>query len=96
MLKMVNMGQTINRKKATLKYEQEGRFCLGVAKIEINNGTVTGKLCLVFEYTDKKIVIIDAYKKEIIKKFARVRQLTLSSSQWIKKQIQKRYGSTNL
>ena len=28
---------------------------------------------------------IDAYKKEILKEFARVRQLTSSSSQWIKK-----------
>ena len=32
-------------KKATFKYEQEGRFCLGVANIEIKNGTITGKQC---------------------------------------------------
>ena len=62
MLKIVNMGQTINR-KATFKYEQEGRFCLGIAKIESKNGTITGKLCPVFDYTGKKIVTIDAYKK---------------------------------
>ena len=30
-------------KKATFKYEQEGRFCLSVANTEINNGTITGK-----------------------------------------------------
>ena len=30
-------------KKATFKYEQEGRFCLGVSKIESKNGTITGK-----------------------------------------------------
>ena len=30
-------------KKSTLNYEQEGRFCLGAAKIEIKNGTITGK-----------------------------------------------------
>ena len=35
-------------KKATFKYEQEGRFCLGVAKIESRNGMITGKRCLVF------------------------------------------------
>ena len=30
-------------KKATFKYEKEGRFCLGVAKIESKNWTITGK-----------------------------------------------------
>ena len=70
-------------KKATFKYEQEGRLCLGAAKIEIKNGTITGKRCQVFDYTGKKIVTIDAYKKEILKEFSRVRQLTSSWSQWI-------------
>ena len=50
-------------KKATFKYKQEGRFCLGVAKIEGKNGTITGKRFPVFDYSDKKIVTIDAYKK---------------------------------
>ena len=54
-------------KKSTFKYEQEGRFCLGAAKIESNNGTITGKWCPVFDYTGRKIVTIDAYKKEILK-----------------------------
>ena len=73
------------QKKATFKYEQEGRFCLGVAKIKSKNGTITGKRCPVFDYKNKKIVTIGTYKKEILKEFARVRQLTSSSSQWIKK-----------
>ena len=76
-------GKNNQPKKATFKCEQEGRFCLGVAKIESKNGTITGKRCPVFEYTGKKIVTIDAYKKEIIKEFARVCQLTSSLSQWI-------------
>ena len=42
-------------KKATFKYEQEGRFCLGVAKVEIQDGTIIGKRCPVFDYTEKKI-----------------------------------------
>ena len=50
-------------KKSTFKYEQEGRFCLGVAKIESKNGTITGKRCPVFDYSGKKIVTIDAYRK---------------------------------
>ena len=50
-------------KRATFKYEQEGRFCLGVAKSESQDWTIIGKRCPVFDYTDKKIVTIDAYKK---------------------------------
>ena len=56
-------GTNNQPKKATFKYEQEGRFCLGVAKIESKNGTITGKRCPVFDYSGKKIVTIDAYKK---------------------------------
>ena len=50
-------------KRATFKYKQEGRFCLGVAKVESQDGTIIGKRCLVFGYMEKKIVTIDAYKK---------------------------------
>ena len=37
------------------------------------------------DYTGKKIVTIDADKKEIINKFARIRKLTSSLSPWVKK-----------
>ena len=50
-------------KRASFKYEQEGRLCLGVAKVESKDGTITGKRCQVFYYIDKKIVTVDAYKK---------------------------------
>ena len=50
-------------KRETFKYKQKGRFCLGVAKVESKYGRITGKYCLVFSYTDKTIVTIDAYKK---------------------------------
>ena len=51
-------------KRATFKYEQEGQFCLGVAKAEIKEDRkITGNFCLVFDYKGKKIVTIDAYKK---------------------------------
>ena len=57
-------------KKANFKYEQEGRFCLGVAKVEGKEyGSITGNFCPVFNYTGKKIVPIDAYKKEILNEF---------------------------
>ena len=50
-------------KNVTFEYEQERRFCLGAAKIKSKNGKITGKRCTVFDYTGKKIVTIDAYKK---------------------------------
>ena len=64
-------------KKATFKYGKEGRFSLGVAKVERKEyGKITGKLCPVFDYTGKKIVTIDAYKKEIRNESTRIRKLT--------------------
>ena len=68
-------------KRASFKYEQEGRFCLGVAKVESQDGTIIGKRCPVFDYTEKKIIIINAYKKEIRNQLERIRKLTLSSSE---------------
>ena len=50
-------------KRATFKYEQEGQFYLGVAKVEGQDGTIIGKRCPVFDYTEKKIITINAYKK---------------------------------
>ena len=72
-------------KIASFKYEQEGRFCLGVAKVESQDGTIIGKRCPVFDYTEKKISRINAYKKEIMNGFARIRKLTSSSSPWVEK-----------
>ena len=66
--------------KATIKYKQEGRFCIGEAKVESKYGTIIGKRCPVFDYTEKKIFTIDAYKKEILNELARIRKLTLSSA----------------
>ena len=40
--------------------------------------------CPVFDYTEKKIITIDACKKEILNEFARIRKLTSSSSPWVK------------
>ena len=72
-------------KKATFKYEQEGLFCLGVAKVESKYGKITEKCCPVFGYTENKIFTIDAYKKLILNEFTRIRKLTSSSSPWVKK-----------
>ena len=51
-------------KRATFTYEKEGQFCIGIAKVEIKeDGTITVKRFLVFNYTGKNIVTIYAYKK---------------------------------
>ena len=41
--------------RATFKYDQEGRFCLDVAKVEGQDGTIIGKPCPVFDYTENKL-----------------------------------------
>ena len=66
--------------RATFKYEQEGRFCLGVSNVEIKDGTITGKRFTVFDYTENKIFTIDSYKKEILNEFSGIMNLTSSSS----------------
>ena len=51
-------------KRVIFKYEQEGQFCLGVAKVKNKeDGTITGKLCPMFNYTGNKIFAMDAYQK---------------------------------
>ena len=84
-VKNCQYGTNNQPKKSTFKYEQEERFCLGVANIESKNGRTTVKRCPVFDYTNKNIVKIGAYRKEILKEFARVSQLTSSSLQLKKK-----------
>ena len=52
-------------KRATFKYEQEGRFCLGVDKVENKeDGTIIGKRCPVFDHTGEKNFTIDDFKKK--------------------------------
>ena len=83
-------------KKATFKYKQEEIFCLVVAKVESKDGTITGKRCPVFDYTENKNFTIDPYKKEILNELARIRKLTSLSSPWVEKLKQTRYGSVHL
>ena len=65
--------------------EQEGRFCLGVAKGEGQDRKIIGKRCPVFDYIEKKIVTISAYKKEMRNELERIRKLTSLSSPCVKK-----------
>ena len=49
-------------KKSTFKYEKEGRFCLGVAKVESLDSKIKGKCCLVFDY-NRGVITLDGYRK---------------------------------
>ena len=82
-------------KRATFKYDKEGRFCFGVDKVESKYGKIIGKRCPALDYTDKRIVTIDAYKKNL-NEFTGIRKLTSSLSPWVKKIKLTRYGSVNL
>ena len=63
MCKEVFIIQTIKRREQPFEYKQEGKFYLGVAKVEGQYGTIIGKRCPVFDYTEKQIITINAYKK---------------------------------
>ena len=69
-------------KRATFKYKQEGQFYLGVAKVKGQYGTIIGKCYPVFDYIEKQIITINAYKKKIRNKLERIRKLTSSLSEW--------------
>ena len=64
-----------------------------MAKVEGQYGKIIGKRCPVFDYTEKKIVTISTYKKEMRNELEGIRKLTFSSSPWVKKLKQRRYGS---
>ena len=49
--------------RASYKYANEARFCLGVAKVKLLNGKEEGRRCRVFEYTGKRIVSINEWGK---------------------------------
>ena len=49
-IKTVKYDMSNQPKKDTFKYEQEGRSCLDVAKIESKDHMITGKRCLVYYY----------------------------------------------
>ena len=83
-------------KRATFKYEQERRLCLGVAEVEGQDRKIIGKRCPVFDYTEKKIFTISAYKKEMRNELDRIRKPTSSSLPWVEQLKQTRYGSVNL
>ena len=65
------------------KYYKEGRLCIGVAKVESLDKKIIGNRCPVFYFTGGGFNI-DEYKKEVLKEFSRLRNITSSSkSHWV-------------
>ena len=70
--------------KATYKYASEARFCLGVAKVTLNDGRVFERRARVFDYSKNKIVSIVEWKRRAKEEFMKIKNLPSSSSSWVK------------
>ena len=68
---------------STFKYAQEARFCLGVAKVRLPDGTAKGVRSKVFDYTMKKIVSISEWNTRVENEFNRVKATKTSTSPWV-------------
>ena len=69
----------------TFKYPSQARFCLGVAKVSLLDGSTEGRRCDVFDYMQKKIVTIKDYELAVKSEIKRVKYLNIKSaiSTWI-------------
>ena len=67
----------------TFKYAGQARFCLGVTKVRLLDGTTEGKRCKVFDYTSKQILTIQDYDKRIDDEIRRVKGLSSNHLQWV-------------
>ena len=76
-----------NNMKATFKYPEQTRFCLGVCKVKLENGSFEGRKCRVFDFTCKKIISIEDYEKKKQQEIFRVKSLKSdkATSPWIKR-----------
>jgi hypothetical protein len=68
--------------KLHCKYTKEGRFCLGVSAVRLNNGTIEGRRCETFHYSEKILITITAEEKMIAEEIKRARGLK-SYGQWV-------------
>ena len=62
------------KRKLNVKYNKQGRFCLGVAMTK-TNGNYTGKRAHLFSYTMQKVIGIPAYDKKMKEENQRVEGL---------------------
>jgi hypothetical protein len=66
------------------KYPKERRFCFGVSAVELNNGTIEVRRCVVFDYSAKNLIMITGEEKLIKEEVKRARALKIEG-QWVKK-----------
>ena len=77
--KKVFIIQTINRREQPLNTSKRGDYVLVLVKVEGQDRKMIGKRCPVFDYTEKKIFTISAYKQEMRHELEKMRKLTSSS-----------------
>ena len=70
-------SNSYNKKQSrpSYKYPEQARFCFGVAKVKLLDGSIIGRRCRLFDYTGKKMVSISDYEKLITKEIDRVKSM---------------------
>jgi hypothetical protein len=61
--------------KLHMKYTEQGRFCCGVASVQLNDGTEEGRRCYSFDYTGCNVVTITIHEKMVKDEIRRVKIL---------------------
>ena len=73
--------------KLNVKYENEGRFGLGCARVVKNNSNLPSTVVMKpFDYSGKTIISVDDYEKKKILEFRRIKSLSTKSILWYVKQ----------
>jgi hypothetical protein len=70
--------------KLHCKYPKEGRFCVGISAVKLNDGRIEGHHCTTFDYSAKNLIAIMGEEKLIKEELKRVRELK-TEGQWVEK-----------
>ena len=62
--------------KTKVKYDKEIRFALGVAMVQMNDGTVIGKRCKPYDYTNRNIINNEDWERRVSWEIDRVKKLS--------------------
>ena len=80
--------------KMRVKYSEEIRICLGVAIVELHDGTREGRRCKMIDYTGKIILCAEEYESRVQKEIKRVKKLTGDRAPWVVKNIPDGYDDS--
>ncbi len=66
-----------------MKYPGQARFCLGIAAVQLQDGTIEGRRCAPLDYTGKQVVMIADYKKSRNEEIHCIKSLKMGGSGWV-------------